>query len=147
METERIFGHHEGCDGHHPFREKIPGNPGGGHIAAHWAWLALPGGVSVVGDEDRDIFFIVEIEDRDKDMSGFDHLEIDFEFDRFADIESIGDVPYLRLHPHGPQAHHLIARGLCRIRPFDGRLDVAGMQIVVDHLMCRPRLHHLPLVQ
>ena len=118
--TERIFGHHEGCDGHHP-SAKIPGILAVDTLAAHWAWLTLPGGVSVVGDEDRDIFFIVEIEDRDKDMSGFDHLEIDFEFDRFADIESIGDVPRLRLHPHGPVNKRTTSlRGLCRIRPFDG---------------------------
>lgn len=93
METERILGHHVGRDGHHAFSEKIAGNSDRGHIPADCSRSSLPGRVTIMGDEHRDIFLVIEIEDRDEDMPGLQHIKFDFEINRFPDVESIFNAP------------------------------------------------------
>jgi len=54
-----------------------------------------------VRDKHEDIFFIVEIEDRHKDMSGFHDIKFHFKVNRFADVESVRDDAGLSPDSHG----------------------------------------------
>ena len=44
-----------------------------------------------MGDKNKDIFLIVEIKDRHKDMPGFHDIKFHFEINRFSNVEAVRD--------------------------------------------------------
>ena len=100
-----------------------------------------------MGDKNNDVFLVVQIKDRQEDMPRFYHVKFHFDVDRFSNIEPIHHDTRFSLNPHGSHAHHLIARSLAGVRPFLERLDVAGMEVVIDDVMRRPFVHDFTLVQ
>ena len=100
-----------------------------------------------MGDKNKDIFLIVEIKDRHKDMPGFHDIKFHFEINRFSNVEAVRDDAGLSPDAYGTQADDVIARSLGWIQPFHDRLDVSGMEVVIHHFMRRPCLHDLALVQ
>lgn len=93
MESKRVFSHHEATDGHHSFGEEVPRNSGGRDITAGEAGGPLPCRIPIMGDEHGDVFFVVHIKDRDKDLARLEDIKLNFEIDRPPDIEAIHDQP------------------------------------------------------
>ena len=54
-----------------------------------------------MGDKNNDIFLIVEVEDRYKDMPGFHDIKFHFEVDRLSNVEAVRDDAGLSQDPHG----------------------------------------------
>ena len=98
-------------------------------------------------NKNKDIFFVMNIEHRHEDSTGFEHVKFHLQVDRLSNIKSIHHVPRLGLRPDSPQAHDFIARRLRRIEPFGPRLDLTCMKVVINDAMCIALLDHFSFVQ
>ncbi|MEK6803590.1 MAG: hypothetical protein AABZ34_13120, partial [Nitrospirota bacterium] len=84
---------------------------------------------------------------RNNHLPWLEDVILDFYSHRLSNIDDIRNLSCFGSDPQGTEASDVIARGLGWIGPFHCGLDVPGMEVVIHHLMRRPCLHDLPLVQ